>query len=392
MPALLPLTQAELIQIFKATTPISFWQPLLADPNSSSVYNAIAAVLERVAQAVYNADLQSYILDATNASPSVGLIVVTAPGGAVDLPGGTQLVVMQQTFDGRGNVLTSEPSGRFYFLTQGYSGSPAEGTQIALEAQSVNSGYATVVYPNEILTFTDSTLAAAWTIPIFVPTLVPASPPAGYTVGALNSIQGGLSNGLGLLGASRGIYQGAGELQEAYRKRIRRPLDVVTPVALLRVINSALAAYGVTGTLQEPFGIPYPASDAPGYAAPPPGLILAPLAGFADATSNGWPWFFDQGAGPGLAGDASVGPVSTLNCPSFAVNVPIPKIDPGPLYAFSDYQSDASPPPGPRGFFDSGSYGDLIGAPLTPVQQAELAVIQAVSTAKAGGVAWTLTP
>src|SRR5579863_2793028 len=104
MPALLPLTQQELIAIFQATTPPSFWQPILNDPNSSAVYNALAASLNRVAEAVYNADLESYILDATNAQTSVGLVVATAPGGAQALTAGTQLVVMQQTFDQNGNV------------------------------------------------------------------------------------------------------------------------------------------------------------------------------------------------------------------------------------------------------------------------------------------------
>lgn len=63
---------------------------------------------------------------------------------------------------------------------------------------------------------------------------------------------GGASPTLDHIGSERGVGRSPGELQEAYRQRIARRPDVVSPDALVRAMNRVLAPYGLSGCLREP--------------------------------------------------------------------------------------------------------------------------------------------
>lgn len=57
----------------------------------------------------------------------------------------------------------------------------------------------------------------------------------------------GRDDDLGLLGDNRGMYRGEGETAEAFRLRISKVPDVVSPAALTRVVNRILAPLRLTG-------------------------------------------------------------------------------------------------------------------------------------------------
>lgn len=69
----------------------------------------------------------------------------------------------------------------------------------------------------------------------------------GVSLEAVGSLSGGRDNDLYLLGRDRGMYQQPGETDDAFRKRVTSLPDVVSPNAVLRTVNKALAPYHVRG-------------------------------------------------------------------------------------------------------------------------------------------------
>lgn len=67
----------------------------------------------------------------------------------------------------------------------------------------------------------------------------------------IEAFSGGRDNTLGLLGEERGMTQGVGEDDEKFRERIANLADVVTPAAILRAVNRALAPYTLNGLAQD---------------------------------------------------------------------------------------------------------------------------------------------
>jgi hypothetical protein len=61
----------------------------------------------------------------------------------------------------------------------------------------------------------------------------------------------GRDDDLGLLGDNRGMYRGNGETAEAFRLRISKVPDVVSPAALTRVVNRILAPLRLTGRVVD---------------------------------------------------------------------------------------------------------------------------------------------
>lgn len=161
----------------------------------------------------------------------------------------------------------------------------------------------------------------------------------GVGLDAVQSISGGRDNDLYLLGRDRGMYQQPGETDTAFRKRITRLPDSVSPNAILRTVNQSLAPYhvrgnaidvgnGLTGMVMD-VG-PDQAPDAvnafdfyePGDATPTDpwilnlsveeafgfGLVLVPPLGYGDfgAFLDEGPVYFDETAqafyGPAFSG------------------------------------------------------------------------------------------
>lgn len=87
-----------------------------------------------------------------------------------------------------------------------------------------------------------------------------------FDITRIEAFKGGRDNTLGLLGEERGMTQGAGEDDERFRERIANLADVVTPNAILRAVNRALAPYSLNGLAQDVqngmTGLFYDAKDA----------------------------------------------------------------------------------------------------------------------------------
>lgn len=69
----------------------------------------------------------------------------------------------------------------------------------------------------------------------------------GLTITAARHGDLGRDDDLGLLGDNRGMYRGDGETAEAFRIRLSKVPDVVSPAALTRVVNRILAPLRLTG-------------------------------------------------------------------------------------------------------------------------------------------------
>jgi len=72
-----------------------------------------------------------------------------------------------------------------------------------------------------------------------------------FDITRIEAFAGGRDNTLGLLGEERGMRQGAKEDDERFRERIANLADVVTPAAILRAVNRALAPYSLNGLAQD---------------------------------------------------------------------------------------------------------------------------------------------
>ncbi len=73
------------------------------------------------------------------------------------------------------------------------------------------------------------------------------------TITGATDATGGADGLLGLIGLGRGLPRAAGESDAAYRRRLRTLPDVVTPAAILRAVDAALAPWGLAATLAEPW-------------------------------------------------------------------------------------------------------------------------------------------
>lgn len=73
----------------------------------------------------------------------------------------------------------------------------------------------------------------------------------GITISSARHIAIGVDDDLGLIGDGRGIYPANGESQEAFRTRIFKVPDVVSPNALTRVLNRILAPFRYTGRIVD---------------------------------------------------------------------------------------------------------------------------------------------
>lgn len=73
----------------------------------------------------------------------------------------------------------------------------------------------------------------------------------GMAITSARHVSLGRDDDLGLIGDGRGIYPSSGETQEAFRTRIFKVPDVISPNALTRVLNRILAPLRLTGHIVD---------------------------------------------------------------------------------------------------------------------------------------------
>ena len=69
----------------------------------------------------------------------------------------------------------------------------------------------------------------------------------GLELTRVEAFANGRDNDLYMLGDARGVYQQAGESDDVFRDRASRLAEVVSPLAIIRVVNRALRPYGYAG-------------------------------------------------------------------------------------------------------------------------------------------------
>jgi len=73
----------------------------------------------------------------------------------------------------------------------------------------------------------------------------------GLALGDVEAFSGGSDNDLFVLGDGRGVYQQQGESDEVFRDRASRLAEIVTPIAILNVVNRALRPLGFQGQVKD---------------------------------------------------------------------------------------------------------------------------------------------
>ena len=73
----------------------------------------------------------------------------------------------------------------------------------------------------------------------------------GFTITAAKHVSLGRDDDLGVIGDGRGLYPSSGDSQEAFRSRVFKIPDVVSPNALERVLNRILAPLRYTGRIVD---------------------------------------------------------------------------------------------------------------------------------------------
>lgn len=239
----LPITQDDLrAMLLRTMDDVGWLQPLLDDPNSAAVVNALVDVFAR--------------LGAAGAHDANALTISDSSGGQ---PGTSVIHLARATAGTSGKI----PAGYPFLDIRGVAGAAQIDVFVAVDALTVD-------VPVVVLRQTE--LANTEDDPVFVvdPVAAPVIDgggvdaifgPAGTvavatTLAIVSSdpIAGAAVDMLSLWGEERGLPRQPGELERDYRARIRNVPDAVTPIAVSDVVMAMSQRAGLpTFHLLEPF-------------------------------------------------------------------------------------------------------------------------------------------
>lgn len=231
-------SSADFLALFDRLFPESYLEPLKSPGPGYELYQAAAQVGARVSLAADRVDQCAYIFTAPTGSFATVNVLFSRQvntAGDVTVKAGTV-------------VVTSKGDRRFATTADAVFSGGALGP-ISAPARAVAMGYEYNVRgqrtaaDGEILPGEIDTVLELFEDPVFGdPTIV---------VSQVDDATGGAPAALGQHGFDRGLPQRPGEDPEAYRARIRRLPDVVTPAAIRRAIDAVFLRYGVVPTLIE---------------------------------------------------------------------------------------------------------------------------------------------
>lgn len=244
--------------------PFDYLSPLKVNSDSGyEIYQQYAAVFARASLATERFECGNVIIYATGGSFATGEVEFyrpTAAAGALTILAGT--------------VVTTD-SGRDFVVTQPVDFGALEAGPLPAQVRAVAVGYEWNL-PGRVITSSGITLDGPIdTIKLLY--LDPAFADQTLEVQQLLETEGGCAADLDGLGADRGLPRQTGELDPAYRLRIRSLADTVSPGAIIRLAQSILDPIPVAWTFIETWSIAYqtcydapsPNVGTPSYLAPP---------------------------------------------------------------------------------------------------------------------------
>lgn len=256
--------QQHFLDLVDRIFPLEFVYPLKTNPNSGyELFQSFGAVGARVSDAIKNLECNAFIIFSSGgarASVNVSFTRPTAAAGAVTVKAGTV-------------VKSSRHNRRFILAEDAVFGGADLGPVVALAVAEAD-GYEYNV-TGQIVTTSGITLEGEIdTVEKFV--LDPAFGDQTIEVAQLQypTVAGKCAE-LDGLGSNRGISRTEGETDSTYRLRLRTLPDVVSPGAMVRAVERALAgarkpiSYAFCETFEHPYqevyDAPSPNAGTPSY-------------------------------------------------------------------------------------------------------------------------------
>lgn len=232
------LTSADVLALFGRLLPSGYLAPLINPGPGYEILEAYASALARASVATGNLDLALYMMSAPSGVRATGTVQIQRPDGAlpeVTLKQGTRV----STSKGRRGFVTTAD----LFFASGDMGPLDVGVLADAPGYDWN-------VPGEVTT-ADGTLLPGDIDTIDLLVEDPILGDLTFTVSQQDPTSGGLPPALDQLGADRGMPRRAGEVDPAYRLRIRSLPDTVSPLAIQRAILSFFAPYGAAPAFVE---------------------------------------------------------------------------------------------------------------------------------------------
>ncbi len=240
------ITAADMVALLRRTTDEQGWlQPLLDDPDSAVMVNALTEMMGRLGSAaIHNRD---------------AMTIGSSSGGQF----GTCLLTLSRVTTGTSGTIPAS----FPFID-------ARGVQMISQTDvPVTNGQATIVVPVQTLRETelvntvddpvvriDDAVAPAikdtgGTVNLIAATTDPANAATTFlAVPSATPIVGGAVDWLSVHGSERSLLRQAGEGESDYRQRIRNIVDAVTPFAIGDLVFAVAQQLGLPAFLvREPF-------------------------------------------------------------------------------------------------------------------------------------------
>lgn len=161
-----------------------------------------------------------------------------------------------------GTVVRASRSGKDYVTTQDVTFDPSDTGPFDVPVRAIATGYEYNVTGQR--TAADGTVLEGEVDTVQVLVERPELADTTIQVQQITDITGGTDEALAALGRNRGIEQGVDENDAAYRERVRRLPDTISPDAVLRVVENLLRPIDALFEIIETFEITYQtAYDAP---------------------------------------------------------------------------------------------------------------------------------
>lgn len=245
MPAIVAMTQAQILTLFERIFPVEYWQPIADQVGAGlELYQAIAkvfSVASEQVEAMWKGSLITLAPGGSFASATVEFFRDNSTAGAVTILAGS---------------IVTTSNGNRRFLLQ---------TDVVFGALDLGPFSATVIaeYPDEDYNVPGPvTTAAGETIPgeidtLYRPLLDPILGDLSLQVRQVSDATGGSLPWLEQLGADRGMPRGDGEPLEVYRWRIQQLPQVVTPDAIQAFIAGLFSDPAYPASSIEPNSMLY---------------------------------------------------------------------------------------------------------------------------------------
>lgn len=269
--------QQHFLDMFGRLLPQDYLYPLQYTGPGYEVLQAYGAVGERVSLGIARLDCGAHILTSFGSALATGEVQFSRPGvsaGAVTIKAGT--------------IVTTSVGGRDFVTTEDLAFGSSDIGPLSVPVQAIAPGY-------EWNVLGLVTTAGNEQIPGQIDSIKkmiqdPAYTDTTFIVSQANDTTGGQPAMLDQLGADRDLPRHPGESDAAYKLRIRRLPDTVSPNAIVRTIHSILdplnASFDFIETFlssyQESWDVPSPNTGTPTYQATIPSAIDTNLFTYDD--------------------------------------------------------------------------------------------------------------